>query len=180
VARLGSAVAVSTRERAANENMPGAATLAAEEPANDRPADDGVELFKRIAYAVAVGCTHAFEQVVSGRGELAARNDRPGDLHSEHTVRNAEHDARNGEPAARNGEPAARSGERVETRDGAGDVMNADAVAVYLGVDRNTVYEYAARGVIPHQRLGKRMLFHRAALVSWLSPPCKAASIRKG
>ncbi len=39
------------------------------------------------------------------------------------------------------------------------EVMTADEVAAFLGVDRNTVYDYAGRGVIPHQRLGKRILF---------------------
>jgi excisionase family DNA binding protein len=47
------------------------------------------------------------------------------------------------------------------------DVMTADEVAEYLGVDRNTVYEYAARGAIPHKRLGKRMLFRRGSIVAW-------------
>ena len=60
------------------------------------------------------------------------------------------------------------------------DVMTADEVAAFLGVDRNTVYDYAARGVIPHQRLGKRILFRRGALVSWLDASCKATSTRKG
>lgn len=48
------------------------------------------------------------------------------------------------------------------------DVMTADEVAVFLGVDRNTVYDFASRGVIPHQRLGKRLLFRRGAVVAWL------------
>ena len=39
------------------------------------------------------------------------------------------------------------------------DVMTADEVAEFLGVDRNTVYDFASRGVIPHQRPGKRLLF---------------------
>ena len=60
------------------------------------------------------------------------------------------------------------------------EVMTADEVAAFLGVDRNTVYDYAGRGVIPHQRLGKRILFLRGALVSWLDASCKAASTRKG
>ena len=60
------------------------------------------------------------------------------------------------------------------------DVMTADEVAAFLGVDRNTVYDYANRGVIPHQRLGKRILFRRGALVSWLDSACKATSTRKG
>jgi excisionase family DNA binding protein len=60
------------------------------------------------------------------------------------------------------------------------DVMNADEVAAFLGVDRTTVYDFAGRGVIPHQRLGKRLLFRRGALVSWLdSSLCKATSARK-
>lgn len=61
----------------------------------------------------------------------------------------------------------------------ANEVMTADEVAAFLGVDRNTVYDYAGRGVIPHQRLGKRILFRRAALLSWLDS-CKATSTRKG
>ena len=48
------------------------------------------------------------------------------------------------------------------------DVMTADEVAEFLGVDRNTVYDFASRGVIPHQRLGKRLLFRRGAVVAWL------------
>ena len=60
------------------------------------------------------------------------------------------------------------------------DVMTADDVAAFLGVDRNTVYDFAGRGEIPHQRLGKRLLFRRGALVSWLdSSLCKATSTRK-
>ena len=59
------------------------------------------------------------------------------------------------------------------------EIMTADDVAAFLGVDRNTVYDYAGRGVIPHQRLGKRILFRRGALLSWLDS-CKATATRKG
>ncbi len=59
------------------------------------------------------------------------------------------------------------------------EVMDADQTAAFLGVDRKTVYDYANRGAIPHQRLGKRLLFSRSGLVAWLSS-CKAASARKG
>ena len=48
------------------------------------------------------------------------------------------------------------------------EVMHAHEVAEFLGVDRKTVYDYANRGKIPHQRLGKRLLFSRAALITWL------------
>ncbi len=59
----------------------------------------------------------------------------------------------------------------------ANDVMTVDDAATFLGVDRNTVYEYTTRGVIPHKRLGKRILLRRGALIAWLdaslcaSPP---------
>jgi excisionase family DNA binding protein len=59
------------------------------------------------------------------------------------------------------------------------EIMTADDVAEFLGVDRNSVYEYAGRGAIPHQRLGKRILFRRGAILSWLEG-CKATSTRKG
>ena len=66
-------------------------------------------------------------------------------------------------------------------REPTGDVLTADEAAAFLGVDRNTVYDYAGRGVIPHQRLGKRLIFRRGALVAWLdSSLCKATSTRKG
>lgn len=59
----------------------------------------------------------------------------------------------------------------------ASDVMTVDEAAAFLGVDRNTVYEYTTRGVIPHQRLGKRILLRRGALVAWLDAAlCAPAS----
>jgi excisionase family DNA binding protein len=59
----------------------------------------------------------------------------------------------------------------------ADDVLSANALATFLGVDRNTVYDYAGRGMIPCRRLGKRMLFSRAAIVSWLGH-CKAVDLK--
>lgn len=73
------------------------------------------------------------------------------------------------------------AGELVPSVEPTSDVMTADEAAVFLGVDRNTVYDYAGRGIIPHQRLGKRILFRRGTLVSWLDASlCKATSTRKG
>jgi excisionase family DNA binding protein len=57
------------------------------------------------------------------------------------------------------------------------EVVGADEVALWLGVDRKTVYNAAARGEIPHRRLGKRLLFSRTALVSWLA--CEGGARRK-
>ena len=83
--------------------------------------------------------------------------------------------------AKQRGAPANGPAARPLTATGSDrDVMTADEVAAFLGVDRNTVYDYAGRGVIPHQRLGKRILFRRGALVSWLDVSCKATSTRKG
>ncbi len=57
------------------------------------------------------------------------------------------------------------------------EIMCADDVATWLGVDRKTVYNAAARGKIPCQRLGKRVLFSRHALVSWSA--CESGSARR-
>jgi excisionase family DNA binding protein len=58
------------------------------------------------------------------------------------------------------------------------ECMKAREVATYLGVNRKTVYEYAARKVIPCQRLGRRFVFSRPALAAWLArqavPPASA------
>lgn len=65
-------------------------------------------------------------------------------------------------------------------RNDAAEVMDVDAVALFLGVDRKTVYDYVGRGEIPHRRLGKRILFSRSALVAWLAGECRAASYQRG
>lgn len=59
------------------------------------------------------------------------------------------------------------------------EVMSADQAAAFLGVDRNTVYDAAGRGEIPHRRIGKRILFSRAQLVAWLGA-CKGARVGNG
>jgi excisionase family DNA binding protein len=48
------------------------------------------------------------------------------------------------------------------------EVLNADQLAEMLGLDRNTVYDAANRGDIPHRRVGRRLLFSRAAILVWL------------
>lgn len=44
----------------------------------------------------------------------------------------------------------------------------ADELAELLGVNRKTIYEAAARGDIPHRRLGRRLIFERVAVLTWL------------
>jgi excisionase family DNA binding protein len=56
--------------------------------------------------------------------------------------------------------------------------MSVEECAAFLGVDRKTVYDYAGRGQIPHRRLGRRILFSRAAVMAWLSA-CKSGDVGK-
>ncbi len=58
------------------------------------------------------------------------------------------------------------------------DVLDADQVAALLGLNRKTIYEAAARRDIPHQRIGRRLLFYRPAVLAWLS--CKSPSLDRG
>ena len=57
------------------------------------------------------------------------------------------------------------------------DCITAKELASWLRVNRKTVYEYAARNVIPCRRLGRRLVFLRPAVVAWLarSPTGNAA-----
>ena len=59
------------------------------------------------------------------------------------------------------------------------ECMCADELARFLGVNRKTVYAYASRGVIPHRRLGRRMVFARSQVVAWLGQ-CNPGSVRTG
>jgi excisionase family DNA binding protein len=59
------------------------------------------------------------------------------------------------------------------------ECMRADQLAKFLGVDRKTVYAYAAANAIPHRRLGRRIVFSRSQVVAWLRG-CDAVRIKKG
>lgn len=48
-------------------------------------------------------------------------------------------------------------------------LMTVDEIAAVLGVDRRTVYQHVERKRIPHRRLGRRILFSRAAIEAWLA-----------
>jgi excisionase family DNA binding protein len=56
--------------------------------------------------------------------------------------------------------------------------MTANELASWLRVNRKTVYEYAARKVIPCQRLGRRLVFHRGAILAWLARPSTTIATR--
>lgn len=49
------------------------------------------------------------------------------------------------------------------------EVLNVDEVAELLRVGRNSVYDAANRGEIPHRRIGKRLIFSRTAVMEWLN-----------
>ena len=49
------------------------------------------------------------------------------------------------------------------------ECMTAKELASWMRVDRKTVYEYAARNVIPCRRLGRRLVFSRPAIAAWLA-----------
>jgi excisionase family DNA binding protein len=59
----------------------------------------------------------------------------------------------------------------IETGEGKREheCMSANELAAYLRVNRKTVYEYAARNVIPCRRLGRRIVFSRGAITDWLA-----------
>lgn len=48
------------------------------------------------------------------------------------------------------------------------EVLSVEEVADLLRIGRNTVYEAANRGDIPHRRIGRRLIFSRVAVMEWL------------
>ncbi len=48
------------------------------------------------------------------------------------------------------------------------EVLNVDQVAELLGLGKNTIYDAANRGEIPHRRIGRRLIFSRTAVLQWL------------
>ena len=48
------------------------------------------------------------------------------------------------------------------------NVLTASEAADFLKVSRQALYEAAGREEIPHRRIGKRFVFSRDALLSWL------------
>jgi excisionase family DNA binding protein len=56
----------------------------------------------------------------------------------------------------------------------------ADELAELLGVNRKTIYEAAARGDIPHRRLGRRLIFERVAILTWLRRTNTASEPARG
>jgi excisionase family DNA binding protein len=56
------------------------------------------------------------------------------------------------------------------------DCLNANELAAYLRVNRKTVYAYAGSGAIPCARLGRRLVFSRAAIAAWLARQAVPAS----
>ena len=72
------------------------------------------------------------------------------------------------DPAAQPARALAEPSTDAAPTDPASDVMTVAQAAAFLGVNRNTVYEFAARGVIPHQKMGKRIILRRGGLVAWL------------
>jgi excisionase family DNA binding protein len=49
------------------------------------------------------------------------------------------------------------------------ECMTANELARFLGVNRKTVYDRAARKEIPCRRLGRRFVFSRTAILAWLA-----------
>ena len=49
------------------------------------------------------------------------------------------------------------------------EVLSVEQVAELLGLGRNTVYDAAGRGEIPHRRVGRRLIFSRSAVMEWLA-----------
>lgn len=48
------------------------------------------------------------------------------------------------------------------------ETITADEAAEILGLSAWTVYDLARRRVLPHARVGRRVLFRRSSILAWL------------
>lgn len=55
----------------------------------------------------------------------------------------------------------------AHNRVGHEEFLSVVEAAKLLGVSRNSLDEAVAHGKIPHNRIGKRIVFSRSALISW-------------
>lgn len=58
---------------------------------------------------------------------------------------------------------------KVHAAEGAPDVMTADEAAAYLRISPSTLRQWTRQMSMPHARLGRRVRYRRAALLSWLA-----------
>lgn len=47
-------------------------------------------------------------------------------------------------------------------------VMTVSGLSKYLHVSTTTIYQYVRRGIIPHKRLGSRILFSKEKIDEWI------------
>ncbi|MBA3463694.1 MAG: helix-turn-helix domain-containing protein [Deltaproteobacteria bacterium] len=99
-----------------------------------------------------------------------SESDDPNWKREEQLDRDAEREQRNSSTRA-----SARRSTRAapESR----EILCADQVAAWLGVDRKSVYNAVSRGGLPCQRLGKRLLFSRSALAAWMLSTASQANV---
>lgn len=71
--------------------------------------------------------------------------------------------------AAKAYEPPTSATPRPPATTMSGELLTVRQVAEYLQVKERTVYDWAARGVIPHVRVGDLLRFRRATLLDWLA-----------
>jgi excisionase family DNA binding protein len=57
------------------------------------------------------------------------------------------------------------------------ETITAGEAAAIIGISEWTIYDLARRKVIPHVRIGRRVLFRRESLMAWLEQQ-EAASMK--
>jgi len=57
------------------------------------------------------------------------------------------------------------------------ECITACELAKRLDVNPKTIYESAARGLIPCRRLGRRVIFHLPSIVAWLRQSSTASAL---
>lgn len=73
-----------------------------------------------------------------------------------------------GEQAQKTADKLERVAVLKQAQDMGDRVLNVNQAAKLLGLSVSTIREYTNRNVIPHRRVGSKLLFHEGALKLWL------------
>ena len=61
------------------------------------------------------------------------------------------------------------------TNDGADSVLTIDETSEFLHVQKQTLYKYVSKGIIPHHKKGGRNYFFKNELIDWIKSGNKRA-----
>ncbi|MES2795434.1 MAG: helix-turn-helix domain-containing protein [Bacteroidota bacterium] len=55
--------------------------------------------------------------------------------------------------------------------------MSVDEASEFLGLPKNTIYQFTSKRILPHKKIGRRIVFFKSELLAWLETRNKKTKI---